>query len=465
MRLGFTSLLVCLALLAALRAETEKFETADIQSRIDAAAATGGGTVTVAKGDHYVGSLELKSGVTLELAEGCRLVASTNWQDYALMPNYRHQRAVVRAHAATNVALVGKGEIDGRGWAVLTKDGAPRRWKDCTFFRCRNVRVEGVTLRDAATWTCYFKECEQVVARRVTIRSNVNHNNDGIDIEARDVLVEDCDIVCGDDAICFKSDNPDFTVERCRVRNCRLSSNCNFIKCGTSSRGVYRDILVEDCHVECVKGTPCLQWRKNNLPGVTTSECGISAIALEVVDGGRMENVTVRNITIGKGVQTPAFIRQGARRAVSPGRESALRNVLVENVRMSDPAASRIACSITGVPGLRPRDIVLRNIDLVFPGGGTASDTLRKIGEFPKRYPENRMFGRDVALPAYGFYVRHADGVRFENVKLAYAGATEERPAIVAEDASVSCKGCDFKAPSNGGPTTRGFSNEQEDMR
>ena len=68
---------------ACLAVSAESFETAEIQSRIDAVAASGGGTVTVAKGDHHVGSLELKSGVTLELSEGCRLVASTNYLDYA----------------------------------------------------------------------------------------------------------------------------------------------------------------------------------------------------------------------------------------------------------------------------------------------------------------------------------------------------------------------------------------------
>ena len=422
--------------------------TAEIQGRIDAAAAAGGGEVSIEAGEYEVGGLYLKSNVTLHLARGARLIASTNHLDYAGFPKYEHQRAVVSGISVTNAAIVGEGEIDGRGWATEQKDAAPNRWKDVIFYRAKDVRVEGVTLRNPASWTCYFKQCDGVTVRKVMIRSLVNHNNDGIDIEAKNVLVEDCDIEAEDDAICFKSDNPDFVVERCLVRRCRISSNCNFIKFGTSSRGIYRNVTVEDCQVACRSTYSGLDWR-GKVPGVESPVTGISGIALEVVDGGVMENITVRNIEIGAGVQTPIFIRQGARRPPWRGRESLLKDILIENVRMTAPAASRIACSITGVPGLRPRNITIRSCSLVFPGGGTNADVERRFGEYEKRYPENRMFGKGVALPAYGFYVRHADGVRFENVDMTFAGGTEMRPALVKEDSTgVETVGCKFKQPT-----------------
>ena len=292
-------------------------------------------------------------------------------------------------------------------------------------------------------------------ARRVKIRSLVNFNNDGFDIESRNVLVEDCDVVSQDDGICFKSDNPDFAVENCTVRRCRVSSNCNFIKFGTSSRGAYRDIVVEDCHVECTASFPLTDWRvagalsTARVPGVEMRDTGISAIALEVVDGGVMENVTVRNIKIGRGVQTPVFVRMGRRRSAAGGRASTMRNILIENVE--GEAASLVASSITGAPGLRPRDITLRNVRLRMPGGGTAGEVCRKVPEMERAYPENRMFKMQM-LPAYGFYVRHADGVRFENVELSYAG-DEERPAITLDDAAgAEMAGCRLKPPSGPHP-------------
>ena len=79
-------------------------------------------------------------------------------------------------------------------------------------------------------------------------------------------------------------------------------------------------------------------------------------------------------------------------------------------------------------------------------GGGRAADAVAKIPEVEKCYPENRMFGKP--LPAYGFYVRHADGVRFENVKLRWAGGDEEREAVVQDDCTgVTFTKCDFQPP------------------
>ena len=422
----------------------------DIQRRIDEASARGGGVVKVRAGDYEVRQLLMRSNVTLELARGARIVGSTNIAHYV-----SGAHAVVAGICVTNAAITGEGEIDGRGWAAPRRNNSKGRWMDVFFYRSRNVRVEGVTLKDAASWTCYFKECDGVEARRVKIRSLVNFNNDGFDIESRNVLVEDCDVVSQDDGICFKSDNPDFAVENCTVRRCRVSSNCNFIKFGTSSRGAYRDIVVEDCHVECTASFPLTDWRvagalsTARVPGVEMRDTGISAIALEVVDGGVMENVTVRNIKIGRGVQTPVFVRMGRRRSAAGGRASTMRNILIENVE--GEAASLVASSITGVPGLRPRDITLRNVRLRMPGGGTAGEVCRKVPEMERAYPENRMFKMQM-LPAYGFYVRHADGVRFENVELSYAG-DEERPAITLDDAAgAEMAGCRLKPPSGPHP-------------
>ena len=213
--------------------------------------------------------------------------------------------------------------------------------------------------------------------------------------------------------------------------------------------------MVEDCHVECTASFPLTDWRTAGalstarVPGVEMRDTGISAIALEVVDGGVMENVMVRNIRIGRGVQTPVFVRMGRRKSAAGGRASAMRNILIENVE--GEAASLVASSITGVPGLRPCDITLRNVRLRLPGGGTADEMCRKVPEMERAYPENRMFKMQM-LPAYGFYVRHADGVRFENVELSYAGK-EERPAITLDDAAgTAMVECRLKPPSGPHP-------------
>ena len=106
-----------------------------------------------------------------------------------------------------------------------------------------------------------------------------------------------------------------------------------------------------------------------------------------------------------------------------------------ENVK--GKAGGRIACSVTGIPGLKPENIVFSNVDLTFPGGGTAAEAQAVVPEREKNYPECRMFNGQ-ALPAQAFYVRHAENVVFENVRTQLAkGASDARPPLVVDDATV----------------------------
>lgn len=400
----------------------------DWQNAIDAAARSGGGTVEVPAGVWVSPPLELKSGVTLRLAKGAVLRADVGNPDYS----NRVVSAFIRAQGASNVSLVGEGTVEGGGAAFAPKSRRPHL---VDFRECRDVLVEGVTLRDGASWTLFPCSCIGVTIRGVRIVSHVNHNNDGIDVASSNVLIEDCDIDSGDDALVFKTPDSRMVLENIRVRNCRLASGCNAIKFGTESKGIVRHVTIEGCKVEppSVPSVYAEKWLKA-IPGCQTRLAGISGIALECVDGGSLESVTVRDVTV-RGVQTPVFVRLGSRRPALPGRRSYLRDVLIENVE--GVASSRIACSITGVEGLRPAGITVRNCRFEFPGGGTVADATSRIPEKADKYPENSMFNR-LPLPAYGFYVRHADGVRLENVELSLArGATDARPPVKAEDADV----------------------------
>ncbi|MBQ9431785.1 MAG: hypothetical protein IJU44_09570 [Kiritimatiellae bacterium] len=425
-----------------LPADGKTMVTARMQAEIDRVSAAGGGTIRLPEGTYLTGGLFLKDGVTLRLDKGATLLGSTNHLDYT------GHKAVVGAVNAKSVAIEGEGTIDGRGWGTTVKESAPNRWKIAFFYRCRDVRVEGVTLKDPASWTCYFKECEDVVARSVTISSLVNFNNDGFDIDAKNVLIEKCTVDSDDDAICLKSDNPVFVPENVEVRDCRLSSNCNFIKFGTASHGGFKNCRIHHCTLVPASASRIRDWL--GLPGVTDPITGLAGIALEMVDGGVMDTIHVHDITMEGGIQTPILIRLGKRK--TQGIESSLKNVLIENVTCK-AGASLIASSITGVPGMRPQGIILRNLDLTVKGGGRIANAREEIPEVEKAYPENRMFAKKM-LPGYGFYLRHADGVRFENVKLRYADGREEREPVVQDDCTeVVFDGCDFMKPGKPLPT------------
>ena len=455
------------------------------QRAIDAAAAKGGDTVVVPAGEYVVAGLFLKDNVTLRLEEGAVLVASTNLADYATfrtrMPadydetkDYpQHEasgsrpsllRAVVGAYDATNVAIEGKGRIDGRGYVWNERKRDQSRWRVVLFYRCRNVRVEGVRLENSAIWTCYFKECDGVVARGLDIESPWYYENDGIDIEAKNVLVEDCTVDTEDDGICLKNDCRTFVVENVEVRNCRIASSCNYIKFGTTSFGGYRNVNIHDCRlVPCrtspkyahhLRGNP----KGGGFPGVTVPISGLGGINIEAVDGGRISDIRIADIDMSaECVHTPIFIRLGRRSTNLDGKPAALENVLIERIR--GVSCSWIASSITGVPGLRVRNVTLRDIDLTLKSGGTTTLAAGPVPEREGAYPTPNMFDFHI-LPAYAFYLRHADGIRFENVRVRYAPGAEERPAVVQDDCTdVSFTDCSFMEPKKveAAPDERGI--------
>ncbi len=424
----------------------QELVTKDLQRAIDTVSSTGGGKVILPAGTYLTGGIFLKDNVTLHLAKDTTLLASTNHLDYPMIiasKNQEPQMAVISAIGAKNIALEGEGTLDGRGWGTIVKESAPRRWKCCYFYNCTGVRVEGVKLMNSAYWTCYFHECVNVLARKVTIFSHANFNNDGFDIDSKNVLIEDCVIDVDDDAICLKSDNPTFVPENVEVRNCRLSSNCNFIKFGTAGRGGFKNCKIHHCTLLPASRSKLRHWQ-NRLPGVTDAISGLAGIALEMVDGGVMENIHVHDIQMEGGMQTPIFVRLGRRKIHPSGAKSELKNCIIENVTCKS-TASYIASSITGVPGLRVQNLILRNLDLTVKGGCTADEAKKEVPEAEKGYPENRMF-HNLPLPAYGFYLRHADGIRFENVKLRFKGGREERQPIVQDDCTgVEFVNCDFR--------------------
>lgn len=442
-----------------------------IQTALDKVRDAGGGKVTIPCGDYLAAGLVLGDNTTLHLDEGATLFGSTNIADYVtfgkLMPagfdemkEYARAQgskpsnlhAVVGAVLATNVAIEGKGTIDGRGdlYARHQKRDI-RRWRGALFYRCKNVRVEGITLLKCPLWACYFKECENVTARGLAVDSRVCWENDGIDIEAKNALVENCVVDTMDDAICLKNDHPGFMVENVEVRNCRVSSSCNFLKLGTTCFTGFRNVRIHDCKLVPGKTSGWYRhWlhtpKHRGFPGVTDKITGLGGINILATDGGSISDVHVWNIDMTERcVQTPIFIRLERRNVRMDGTPARLENILIENVR--GVGVSSIASSITGVPGLRPGNVTIRNVDLVLKGGGTFSQSSLPLPECESGYPTTQMFGYHI-MPAYAFYLRHADGVKFENVRIRYEESEERDPVLQDDCTGVSFDNCTFQPPA-----------------
>jgi len=269
---------------------------------------------------------------------------------------------------------------------------------------CDQLTFSGVTYKRPAFWGLHLIDCKNIHFSAITVRfRNNGYNNDGLDLDGcENVLIENCDIDSGDDAICLKSSkNPCRNVV---VRGCKVTSNTAPLKFGTSSRGGFIDVSVTNCYFY---------------------DSPMGGIKLQLVDGGRLENVNISRIAM-KNVGNPIFIRLGDRgRTYEKGRGASkkapagtLRNIrirdLVAEVTGDDRSRSG-PIMIAGIPGHYVENVTLENVSISYPGGGSAEDAKRVVPEDIARYPEQFFFG---TLPAWGAYIRHARNIRFINVKL-----------------------------------------------
>ncbi len=409
--------------------------TAAIQKAIDRCAAAGGGTVTVPAGRFLTNTVFLKSNVNLHLGQGAVLLGGTDPKAF--------KQAVVYADGIENASITGTGTIDGQGFKKYYPTNGPRH-NDIRLFRSKKITVQDVTLVNAPSWVFRILECDGVRVRGVRIYSFANENNDGIDIDGKNITISDCIIDCDDDAVCLKSDDPNYLVENVAISNCVIASNCNAIKFGTSSRCGFRNVSIGNCVIRRPSEAAQRHWAAT-IPGVTRDDTVISGLALEVVDGGVMDQVTITNISM-TGVQTPLFIRLGSRN----GRGS-LRNVVISNITATNE--SLITSSITGIPGSYVENVTVRDVIFTYKGTGTMAQANAPVPEKEATYPENRMFGP--SLPAYGLYARHVKNLIFENFRFNLA-APDARPAVLLDDChSIKLTGFDVAAPSNDQPLVR----------
>jgi polygalacturonase len=229
------------------RGDGVTLNTIFIQAAIDSATAMGGGVVVVPRGKFLSGTLVLKSNVTLQLREGATILGSLNPADYQHL-------AFILAEKQENISIIGKGTIDGQGRKLalyldslfyagkldssqynLRRKRPENRPGDLKISDCKNVRVSGITVKNACGWVQTYRLCEDLIIDSIRVESDAYWNNDGIDIA-------------------------DYTVR----------SSGSAIKFGTSSVGGFKKVRIKNIRV---------------------FDTFRSAIALESVDGGDLEDV------------------------------------------------------------------------------------------------------------------------------------------------------------------------------
>ena len=414
-----------------------------INAAIDACNKTGGGVVYLSPGNYLSGTVVLKSKVCLYLEAGAVLLGSKNLSDYSPQPGPKFyedagQRHLIFARDAENVGLAGPGEIDGQGssfWIPSNRKpvSEDQEWTDAIhhnwshrdrvspmieLVNCTNLRIEGIRICGASGWTMRPINCNNVLIQSVAIKNPVyGPNTDGIDVTScKNVLISDCIIDTGDDAICLKSENPygdsPQISQNIVVTNCIITGCCNGFKVGTATQGGFENITFSNSVI--YNDDVALPSRL------------IAGIAIEMVDGGWINGIVITGIQMRR-ARAPIFIRRGNRSSPHKFPQTGLRGVMIDGVHATDAI---LTSSITGIPEMEVEDVSLSNItiDTVMPG---KRDWVKSpVPEVPKKYPESRMFGW---LPASGLYCRHVRGLRLKDINFR-APMDEWRPTIICDD-------------------------------
>lgn len=455
---------------------TVRRATDAINAAIAHAHGRGGGEVVLPAGRHLSFSIRLLSGVTLKLEEGCVLEAADPvlhggaydpaepnphdlWQDFG---HSHWHNSLIWAEDAEDVAIVGPGRIDGAG---LTREGPGSRWKKqagefplsmaglsaeamaelspqveamaglgnkaIALKRVKRVRLEGLTIHRGGHFAVLATGCENLILRDLV----VDTNRDGLDIDAcRKVLVSGCRVnTPNDDAIVLKSSlalgepiaTEDVVIEHCEVsgfdpgtmldgtfgRTQLVSPDqdrvTGRIKLGTESNGGFRNVTIRDCRFVRSRG-----------------------LALEVVDGGTMENVVCERLHLSEVTTAPIFLRVGDRRRGPEGTPlGAMRKIVLRDIEAFDVLPD-YAATIAGLPDSPIQEVTLNNIRLSYRGGGPAAWAERRPGDLAEAYPEPSMFGPS---PVHGLWARHVDGLRIENLSIETTAA-DARPERLFEN-------------------------------
>ena len=472
-------------------------DTGAINRAIEAAATTGGGTVYFPAGTYASHSIRLRSHIALYLGPGATLLAAdpppegtpggydapepNAFDQYQDFGHSHWHNSLIWGENLEDVSILGPGKIVGRGlsrgfgrqdpmpdepqlpWPPELpplKPGDPRPGP-FGLPDARDALPAGVGNKAIA-----LKNCRGVLLRDFTIfhgghfgilATGVDHftldnlkidtNRDGIDIDCcRNVRVSNCMVNSpNDDGLCLKSSyglGEARATENVTIANCQLSGfeegtlldgTCRKrppprgpvgrIKFGTEANGGFKNITITNC--------------------VFTYSLGL---ALEEVDGGMMEDVTITNLAMRDVMNAPIFIRLGARlRGPNHPPVGTARRILISNVVASGvPFFHGIL--ISGIPGHTVDDVTLSNILIQYQGGGTAEQAARVVPELERDYPEPWNFG---ILSAYGLFARHVRGLNVRDVRFELL-QDDRRPAVILDDVA----GADFdhfQAPPGAG--------------
>ena len=421
-----------------------------IDKAIEACSHGGGGVVSIPAGTYLSGTIHLKSNVSIYLDAGSVLLGAPQelkaydapeafagkvYQDGG--HTYFHN-SLIWGEGLDNVSIVGFGMINGGGLTRQDKEvgeGAIGLGdKSIALKNCRRVVIRDITIFHGGHFAVLLTGCINVTLDNLTIDTN----RDGINLDCcKNATVSNCKINSPeDDGLCLKSSfalGRPIITENINITNCQVSgyeegtflsgtmmpskSKTGRIKFGTESNGGLRNVTISNCTFRDCRG-----------------------LALEEVDGGIMEDITISNLTMVHLAHYPIYITLGKR---NRGPDSTIvgiaRNISISHV-IASVADSLSGIQITGVPGHKLENIRLQNIEISFPGGGNAVHAARAFPELDKGYIDKKGIYRNYPeplrlgiTPSYGLFARHVQDLELVDVRFT-CEKEDQRPAVILDD-------------------------------
>jgi len=379
-----------------------KLNTVLINKTIEKLNANGGGTLLFPAGKYLTGAIKMKSNITIELEAGATLLFSDNFDDYLPYVEMRHEGIMMKSFSpliyavdAENITIKGEGKIDGQGkkwWdeffrvIIDLKNNGKRdinkyqtMWDQVNdakvigseinedyaealqrrFFRppfiqpirCKNIRIEGITIVNSPFWTVNPEFCENVTVDKVTIANPLSPNTDGINPEScRYVHISNCHISVGDDCITLKSGRDlqarklGWANENITITNCTMLAGHGGVVIGSEMSGGVKKVVISNCVFD---GT----------------DRGIR-IKSTRGRGGVVEDIQINNIVM-RNIQEEAIILDMlyTKMPIEPvtDRTPIFRNINISNVTGSDVL---IPIKIRGLEESPISNITLTNINI-----------------------------------------------------------------------------------------------------
>ncbi len=415
-------------------------DTQALQRAIDQCTADGGGSVLVPEGDFLIGTVELKSNVTLHLAAGAKLTGSADGKQYHSVDAIPltgdstledGNWALLFAVNATRIVIEGVGTIDGQGMQFHAPArgvkppsgiGGNQRPYTVLLYRCQNVHIRGVEMVRSAYHCVRIIQSTRVHIDAIRIHNRVNGNNDGFHfISCEHVTLSNSIIESQDDACALFGSCKFITVT-----NCSFSTRWSVFRFGG---GVAENITVSNCLLYQVYGCPI---KIHGSPGSRFENLSFSDLILDDVTGPI-------NISLGPSNRPPG--------PAVPSGPPIARNIAFSNIRGSITTAPRdlpgypfgsnyrpgeghSCITLNGVGNAVVENISFHNVHLTFGGGGTASEAARR--DLPQIAGEYFMLG---PMPAYALYARNAHAITLQDVRFEVS-SPELRPAIILDRVS-----------------------------